>query len=307
MCITRRKSALVGCNFPKGAGSDRRSPCQTSANRGGAPIYRSIHSTLGVLAAASVIALGCQGNAWETALATDSLAGYHQFVRKHPGSDHLPDAHERIAFHRVNRRPTVAGYQEFRAEYPESELLAVLRARVEGLAFDAVRGAGTADAYAAFAREFPAGAYSTRAKGNASYLASGGFRGQPAKLRAFATEHPASDFAAEAMRSVKALATHRRTQFRRVGLVIEISPATPEADRLRQAFTKRAIEMYKEVGLKLVRIPEVVADASGDLPPVRLRIRHQEELEATIVSGNDLTRGAFVARTQVTLQREPGS
>ena len=85
------------------------------------------------------------------------------------------------------------------------------------------------DAYKAFAREFPAGAYSARAIGNASYLASEGFRGQPARLRLFAAEHPTSDFAEEAKRSVEVLRTRQRTRFRRVGLVVEISPATPEA------------------------------------------------------------------------------
>ncbi len=270
----------------------------------GIPIDRlarlvTIHSLTVLFLAVAVMPLGCMSTAWEDALATDTPQAYHHFVRKHPDSDHVEGAKERIAFHKVKRRPSLQGYEKFHSLYPDSRLLYELRPRIEGLAFEAARAAGTGAAYRAFAEEFPGGPSARRAEGNAVYIEARGFAGRPDDLRVFATQHPDSDFAAEAIRSVESLETRHATRFARVGLVVDISPATPEVRRLIKAFTERAIKNYENSGIQLVAIPEI---SPSDAPTVRLTIKHGEKLETPKVSAGTVARAGVVARTVVTLR-----
>lgn len=255
-----------------------------------------------LLAAALLLPLGCAGNAWEDALETDTPQAYHQFMRKYPDSDHVADAKAHIAFHKVKRRPSLQRYEKFRADHPDSlRLIDQLRPLIEGMAFDAARAQGTAQAYRAFADEFPGGPFARRAEGNAVYVESNGFPGEPEALRDFAVDHPDSDFAAEAKRSVAGLQARAKTGFDRVGLVVDIVPGTPEVDRLIKAFTDRAMDIYGRSGAKLVVIPEI---AAANAPPVRLTIRHSEsEEKASMTSG--LSKAGAVARTVVTLRDAP--
>ncbi len=261
-------------------------------------------SRIALIASLALVAgsLGCAGSAWERALETDTPQAYHQYIRKHPDSRYVPDAKERIAFHKVKRRPSLQRYETFRSAHPESALLDELRLLIEPKAFDRARAAGTPDAYRAFAEEFPGGSFATRAEGNATYLEANGFAGQPDALRSFASEHPESDFAAEAERSVKALEVRAGTDFSRVGLVINISPSTPEEKRLVKAFSERAIDIYEDSGVELVQIPEI---APPGAPDVRLTIEHSEQLEKAAVSAGNVSKAGAVARTIVTLKRGP--
>ena len=246
---------------------------------------------------------GCANKAWDRALATDTPQAYYQYIRKYPDSEHTADASERIEFHKVKRRPSLERYEAFRAAHPDSPLLAELRPLIEGLAFDAARAAGTADAYRRFAEQFPDGSFSARATGNADYLDAGGFPGDADALRAFAAQHPESDFAAEAQRSIAALDTHAQTGFHRVGLVIDIAPGTPEVDRLIKEFTARAKDIYAHSGVELVGVPEI---APPDAPRTRLLIKHGEGLETpNMSSGGAVSRPGAVARTVVTLRTAP--
>ncbi len=273
----------------------------------GTPIERSARLTVRISLIVLVLgfafaALGCAGKAWDRALATDTPQAYYQFIRKYPDSDHTADAQERIEFHKVKRRPSLERYEEFRSEHPDSPLLAELRPLIEGLAFDAARAAGTAEAYAQFAEQFPGDDFSARALGNAAYLEADGFDGDADALRAFAAQHPESDFSAEAERSVAALDARQDTGFRRVGLVIDIAPGTPEVDRLIKAFTERAKDMYGHSGVQLVVIPEI---ASPNAPGTRLVIKHSEGLETPSMSAGNVARAGAVARTVVTLRTGP--
>ena len=245
---------------------------------------------------------GCAGTAWDKALATDTPQAYHHFMRKYPDSDHARDAEERIAFHKVKRRPSPQRFEAFRQTYPDSPLIAELRPLVESQFFDGARAAGTPEAYRAFATEFPDGPFAERALGNAVFLDADGFAGQPAALRRFAVEHPASDFAAEALRSVAALDTRAQTRFDRVGLVVEIAPSTPDEKRLVKEFTDRAKDIYESSGVELVVIPEI---APPGAPSVRLHIKHSEGIEKASMSTGDISKAGAVAHTVVSLRRAP--
>lgn len=275
----------------------------------GIPIDRlsrlQLSNLLPPLLAASLLAggmLGCAGTAWDRALDADTPQAYHRFIRKYPDSKYVVDAQEHIAFHKVKRRPTLAGFETFREEYPDSSLLADLRPLIEPQAFGAAQAAGTPEAFRAFADGFPEGEYAARARGDATYLEADGFAAQPEELRAFAAEHPESDFAAEAQRSLEALEAREGTQFRRVGLVVEIAPTTPEARRLIQAFAERAEDAYQNSGVELVVVPEI---APPDAPTVRLHIKHAEGLVKASVKAGEIAKAGALARTVVTLSASP--
>jgi hypothetical protein len=264
----------------------------------GTPIDRLARLTIAVAVGAAVFALGCTGMAWKKALRTDSAAGYYRYIRDHPKSSYIGAAEERIAFHKVLRRPDLNAYHRFQTEYPESALLPKLRVAIEELAFEAAMAAGTADAYQRFQKDFADGIHVRRAAGNAAYLAANGFGHRPSELQTFAATHPESDFAAEALRSLEALEARSQTRFQRVGLEIKINRGTPEGKRIAKAFGDRAVKAYRDAGMELVP-----ARRGVKLPEMRLTIQHGEKLESAEVKGGEVSRAGVVARTRVTLRR----
>jgi len=158
----------------------------------------------------SLILGGCVGVDWKRALETDTPAAYYRFLRDHPDSKFAGRAQERLDFHQLQRRPSLAGFDAFRSRYPESELIAELRPTLEDPAFAVARARGTAAAYRDFAAAFAGGAQEKRARGNAVFVENEGFGGNPQRLADFARAHPESDFAAEARRTAQAVASREQ-------------------------------------------------------------------------------------------------
>ena len=231
----------------------------------------------------------------------DTLERYYRFVRESPDSPHLPEAMERMAVLRIKRSPSFDDYGAFKQEYPDSVYFDELRPLLEDVAFRTARAAGTPDAYTQFLEEFPGGVNALRAAGNRAFVEAAGFGGRTVELRDFAAEHPKSDFAAEARRSVANVETRDTTRFRMVGLVIDIEGA-PEPDRLAAQFTKRAMDAYSFYGVKLVPVSQDAPNSSRT-PRARLTIRHREEQISAQRSA--ALKPQVVATTDVTLQSAP--
>lgn len=235
----------------------------------------------------------CAGRAFQRARSEDTAAAYAQFVRDHPGSRYAQEARERSALVRVRAQPTPEAYRAFLEKHPDSPLLPELRAIVEESFLEQARATGSADAYRRFLEDFADGRHAERARGNAAYLEAEGFGGRPDELARFASQHPESDFAAEAQRSAAALETRSGSRFRRVGLEIRIPPGTPEAERLARVFAERAAEACTAAGLELV----------SDSRDGSLRISHVEQEVRTSLQGGDVRSGGIVATTRLELIR----
>lgn len=253
------------------------------------------------LAVFASLAMGCVGGAWKQALRDDTPAAYYRFLRDHPDSKYSPDAKARLAFHKVKRRPSLEGFAKFNEEFPEHPLLAELRPLLEDKAFEVARGAGTPEAYREFTAQFPDGPLAQRGEGNAVYLENAGFGFRTNDLASFAESHPASDFAPEAARTASSVSLPQTTRIQRVGLRIDISPATPEAARVRRAFHEAAIKQYRSVGVELVSMPDI-QQAGANLPDTILTIHHNEEWVDTKISREKVSRPGVDARTQVTMK-----
>ena len=109
----------------------------------GTSIHGLARVTIALSVAVAISGLGCAGMAWKKALKTDSAAGYYQYIRAHPSARYIAAAQERIEFHKVLRRPSLRGFNTFRAAHPDSALLPDLRKAIEELAFDSARARGT--------------------------------------------------------------------------------------------------------------------------------------------------------------------
>ena len=156
-----------------------------------------------VFSSALLAMTGCAGNAWKSALNEDTPAAYYRFMRDHGNSKYIDDARERLDFHKLKRNPTLAGFDTFRRNYPASALIAELHPSLEKPAFNAARAQGTSVAYREFLDGFADGSLADRAEGNAVYVEALGFGGNTAQLASFASRYPASDFAAEAVRTAR--------------------------------------------------------------------------------------------------------
>ena len=90
--------------------------------------------------------MGCVSGAWNRALDEDTPAAYYRFMRDHGESKYADRARERLAFHKLKRRPSLEGFETFRNEYPGSELIVELHPALEKPAFEAALAQGTAAA-----------------------------------------------------------------------------------------------------------------------------------------------------------------
>ncbi len=251
--------------------------------------------------------LGCASSAWKRALEEDTPAAYHRFMRDHGDSKYAELAREHLDFHQLERNPTLAGFEAFRRQYPDSELIVELHPILEEPAFEVARARGTAEAYRDFLAGFGGGSLAARAEGNAVYLEAGGFGGDAEALAAFAARHPESDFAAEAARTARAVASRRTSRFDRVGLVLDVSPTTPEAKRVRQALLDRIEALMDRVDVELVVLPERSSPAGGSrFSGPRLEVTHVEYEVDREVHAGELVRPAMLGQTQVVLRESEG-
>lgn len=257
---------------------------------------------------ASLMLTACIGDPWRQVNKKNSLAEYRRYVNQYPDSRNRVKAEENIAFLKLEREPTLDGFASFMAQYPKTRLVDSLRTELEPKAFARARFAGTLAAYTEFMSLYPDGVFSERALGNMAYLEAGGFSNGVRSLQDFASSYPESDYAAEARRSVRALQLKSQKQFDRIGLVIRISPATPEASRVAGAFTDRARRQFASAGQKLVKIPELrTQQQSATVPKARLVIEHKEARAKSKLSNGNFTRPGMLATTRVSLYAEEGS
>jgi hypothetical protein len=244
---------------------------------------------------------GCASSAWRAARASDTPSDYHRFLRQHGDSEYAAEARERLAMARVRSQPTREAFDAFLEAYPDSPLVAELRPYVEEQFFVQARARGTAAAYREFLLGFPNGTFASRARGNAEYLEQGGFGGRLSALSDFAERYPASDYAAEAQRSVAASELRRTTAFRRVGLLMDIPSGTPGADRLARVFAERAASAYQKAGLELVALSSL-EDPRLSTVSAYLGISHREQqVKTKVAQGGNVSQSGILARTSVTL------
>jgi hypothetical protein len=260
-----------------------------------------------LLALFLISTFGCAGQAWRQAAAEDTPAAYYRFMREHGDSKYVDSARERLEFHKLQRSPTLAGFERFRKQFPESELIDALRPSLEKPAFEAARAQGTAAAYRSFIEAFANGTLADRAEGNAVYVEAEGFGGDAAGLGRFAADYPASDFAAEAERTAQASAARKAKRINRVGLVLAIASSTPEAKRVREALLDRIEDLTERVGIEVVSVPASLNPAhAGRYPEARLEVSHSEKVVESGVSGGGLARPSVVGVTEVVFREKPG-
>ena len=258
-----------------------------------------IAAVLGVLAVAVV---GCAGSAWRDARHEDTISAYHTFLREFPDSSFTGQARARLELARVRKRPTRIAFEAFRERYGSRELLAELRPYVEDSLFQHARAVGTIESYRAFLEQYPDGKLTGRARGNLEYLENEGFGEDVQALAIFATQHPTSDYAAEAARSAFAVTLRGTSGFSRVGLVVDVNPSTPGADRLRRVFQDRAVAAYASAGMKITPVLDMKSARERGLAAV-LRIRHEERETSTQLEHGRVTEPSIAALTEVNLQR----
>ena len=271
------------------------------------PIARLGLRSLLLLLLLLVATTGCVAGAWKQTLEEDTPAAYFRFMRDHGDSEYADAARERLDFHKLQRNPTLSGFDAFRKQYPQSTLVSRLYPALQKPAFEAARAQGTSAAYRDFVAGFATGTYAARAEGNAVFVEAKGFGGDPAELEAFSARYPDSDFAAEAKRTAEAVAARRNAGFDRVGLVLKIHAATPEIKRVREALVDRMMELTSRAGFEMVEIPPSVdpSKATG-YPVARLEVTHVEQEVDHQVAAGKLARPAMLGTTVIVLKDRDG-
>jgi hypothetical protein len=264
-------------------------------------------SRIAALAVALATALlGCASSAWRHARGEDTITAYHAFLKEYPDSRFSDQARARLELSRIKKRPTRSSVEAFRARYSTPELVAELDPLVEQLFFDHARAVGTPEAYRIFLERYPSGSLAPRAQGNLVYLENQGFIGDVGALARFADQHPASDYAPEALRSVRAMQLRRSTGFGTVGVVVDVNSSTPGAERLRRVFRDRAATAYATAGIEMKTLADTDSARASNIAAL-LTIRHDESETSAEIEKGRMSGPAIVARTEVVLKRLDGT
>jgi hypothetical protein len=255
------------------------------------------------LALAFAISLpGCAGTAWRHARSEDTITAYHAFLKDHPDSRFSDQARARLELARIKKSPTRSSVEAFRARYSTPELSAELDPLVEDLFFQHARAVGTVEAYRSFVERYPDGSLTPRARGNLAYLENDGYRGDVGALARFAADHPTSDYAAEAARSVVATQLRSSTGFGRIGVVVDVDASTPGAERLRRVFRDRAAITYAAAGLATETLADRESARHANVAAL-LTIHHDERETSAVLESGRMAAPAIVARTEIELAR----
>jgi outer membrane protein assembly factor BamD (BamD/ComL family) len=216
---------------------------------------RSKFHTVPLAAILLLLAGGCVSTSWQTARRVNTVASYHQFLRENPNSTHAAEARERIAYLRVEARPTIEAFERFREEFPSSTLLSDLEREMAPLYFEQARSANTPEAYRDFLSHYPNSELAERARGNLVWVERVRDQASAPALRRFVAEHPESDYAPEAQGTLRLLEVSRSTNFRRIGVRVDVSQGVQDSERVARGFAAMVARSFGEVGVEVRPIP----------------------------------------------------
>lgn len=194
---------------------------------------------------------GCMETSWAAARRTDTVASYNQFIRDHPESRFVGDAQERMDYLRVKTFQTIEVYEEFERRHPKSELLAELQGTVEPLFFERARRANTPRSYTEFLSLYPDGQLRAKAEGNQAYVQTVLRDPSPQALQRFISEYPESDFLVEAKRTLEIVDLRSKTAIRTLGIKVDIAPNVTQPERVSRGFTSLIGQAYMARGVKV--------------------------------------------------------
>lgn len=243
--------------------------------------------TATAVALAATLLISCADSSWEAVRRRDTVAGYNQFLRDHPNSSYADEARQRLEFRRIRTIPSIHGYENFLAQFPDSKLLPELKEFIEPKFFERARAINTTDGYRQFLALYPAGEYYDRALGNMQYVEHVRGDASPPALERFVAEHPDSDFADEARQTLELLELKRRTNMRRVSVRVDVAPNVLQPERVRRGFASVVHEAYSRAGI------EVELVSPGGSPPNdvdgEVRIDYHEATASGLFGGTLLS------------------
>ncbi len=147
--------------------------------------------------AAALMVVGCATvqSQWKTAVATNTLDGYHTFADKHaksPYADSAQLAIERLRFDDAARQSSIAAYQAFVKDYPKSTQVAKANDRIDELQFKDAAAANTIAAYKSYIATHPGSSRVAAAEQGIARLKADIAAKEPAAAQAVLVRYPAS-------------------------------------------------------------------------------------------------------------------
>ncbi len=250
-------------------------------------LERTLRRWIGAaLLAGCGLTLGCVESTWEATRRLDTVAGYNQFIRDHPDSSYVADARERMAFLRVKTYGTIEVFEEFRKRYPKSRLMPELLVIVEPLFFEKARVANSPQSYRQFLAMYPEGALVEKAVGNLAYVERVVYDPSAAALAQFVEKYPESDFWEEAKQTLEIVDSLAGTRIRRLGIRVDVAPNVVQADRVRKGFAAMIAKAYRERGVQAV--PLRVDEPAGPDIDGWVRVDYREAPAASSIGSASL-------------------
>ncbi|MBW2415068.1 MAG: hypothetical protein JRG76_11230 [Deltaproteobacteria bacterium] len=233
------------------------------------------------------LALGCADSSWDAVRKRDTVAAYNQFLREHPNSSFADEAEQRLELRRIKTIPSIQGYETFVSKFPDSALIPELRAFIEPRFFERARAENSPDAYRQFLAMYPNGELYDKAVGNLDYVENVRGRATPSRLQGFVDHHPDSDFSAEAKRTLELLELKRTTNIRRLGVRVDVAPNVLQPERVRRGFVSVVNDAYSRAGIAVKMISS--SDLSRDGTDGYMRIDYHEAPASGLFGGTLLS------------------
>lgn len=153
---------------------------------------------------------GCTGMAWKRTTDMGSIAAYEAFLREYPESEFIPEARrklEALRFDEAKMTGTVAAYEDFLRRYPQATFAQDAQQKLEDLRLHEARMTGTVAAYEGFLRHYPQSRFvqTVRRKIEALYFHDAEATGTIAAYETFLKRYPQSELAEEAHQKLETL------------------------------------------------------------------------------------------------------
>lgn len=120
-----------------------------------------------MLVALTLILIGCAGSAFKQAKASNTIAGYDNFLKEYSQGEYAEEARQRreqLVCEDVNARNTIEGYNSYLERYPKGRCSAEVLKKLETLLWQDAEQKDTISSYDYYLKKYPSGIHVGEAK-----------------------------------------------------------------------------------------------------------------------------------------------
>lgn len=104
---------------------------------------------------------------WEKANKRNTVEAYHEFIRKHPKSEHISEADEKVEaliWERARKVNEIEAYEKYLSQYPEGKYVGEAKQKIEDTEWRTAKSIDSPEGYQRYVLKYPGGQFASQAK-----------------------------------------------------------------------------------------------------------------------------------------------